>query len=109
MTVRLEILLLILACMAVTVLPRVLPLSLAHRIRLPQWFLAWLQYVPIAVISALFFREVLLLNGEWRQWHDPYLLAAWPTLAVAIVSRHILLTIIIGTLLFTLLRWIQAS
>ena len=48
MSVRPWVLALIVACMAVTILPRVLPLIGAHRIRLPGPVVAWLTYVPVA-------------------------------------------------------------
>lgn len=106
MTLRPEIIMLIVACMVVTVIPRVMPMVLVNRIELPEWFLAWLHHIPVAVISALFFREVLLLDGDWRDWHDPYFLAAWPTLAVALWSRNIFITVIVGVLIFVVLRWL---
>lgn len=104
MSVRPEIMLLILGCMIVTVVPRVLPMILVNRLQLPRWFLLWLGYVPIAVISALFFREILLTNGGWREWNDPYLAAGVLTLAAAFVSRNILATVLVGAVAFTALR-----
>lgn len=105
MSVRPEIFLLIVGCMLLTALPRVLPMLLADRVALPRWFLLWLRHIPVAVISALFFPEVLLHNGGWRDWNDPYLLAAFPTLLAAFVSRSIVFTIVFGTLLFSALKY----
>ena len=52
MEIRTEFLALVLACAAVTAIPRVLPLVALSRVQLPAWLLEWLRYVPIAVLSA---------------------------------------------------------
>ena len=106
MEVRLEIVLLILACMLVTVLSRTLPMFVVNHIKLPTWLLQWLQNIPLAVISVLFFREVLLVEGDWRSWQDPYFLAAVPTLIIAFISRNIFITVIAGMLFFLALRYL---
>lgn len=106
MSVRPEILLLILACMAVTIVPRVAPMALVNRLRLPAWFLAWLSYIPVSVISALFFREAFLSAGAWRSWDDPYLVAGMLTLAVAFLCRNFFLTAVIGAFIFTACRYL---
>ena len=105
MSVRWEILSLIVACMAVTIVPRVLPMMWVNYFRPPQWFLAWLSYIPVAVISALFFKEAFLVNGVLRAWHDPYFLAAWATLMVAFFFRNILITVALGVCFFALFRF----
>ena len=106
MTLRPEVLLLILACMAVTIVPRVLPMMTVNRLRLPQWAAAWLSYVPSAVISALFFREILATPaGELRGLLDPHFIAGWATLALAFLTRNIIATVIAGVALFAVLRW----
>ena len=66
MDVRPEILALILASAAVTALPRVLPLVLLSRIALPQWLVAWLGFVPIAVLAALLAIGLLLSLAQTR-------------------------------------------
>lgn len=90
--------------MAVTIVPRVLPMLLVNRLNLPHWFWAWLRYIPVSVIAALFFRETLLINGEFRQWGDPYLIAGQLTLITAFLCRNLFLTVCLGVALFTLLR-----
>ena|GEM_PF-478285 len=110
MSVRPEVLGLILASMAVTIVPRVLPLLGAHRMRMPGPVAAWLSYVPVAVISALFFNEILLAGGHLpRQPDDPHLLAGVLTLAIAFLSRSIAITVIVGVLLFAGLQAVVAG
>ena len=54
MDIRPEFLGLVLACALVTAVPRVLPLLVLSRLRLPAWLLDWLRYVPVAVLSPFF-------------------------------------------------------
>ena len=110
MTMRPEVLLLILACLAVTIVPRVLPMMTVNRLRLPPAAIAWLSFVPSAVISALFFREILATpDGNLRSVLDPHFLAGWATLALAFWTRNIILTVIAGAALFAVLRWVFAA
>ncbi len=104
MDVRPEILALILACAAVTIVPRVLPLVLLSRITLPAWALAWLGYVPVAVLAALLALEVLVVDGKPAlSAANPALLAILPTLAVAAVTRSLIATAMAGVGLYWLL------
>lgn len=97
MDVRPEILALILACAAVTAVPRVLPLVLLAKIELPRWLLAWLAYVPVAVLAALLAIEVLLVEGKPSMSSaNPALLAILPALAVAGLTRSLIGTVIAG-------------
>ncbi|MGI9347152.1 MAG: AzlD domain-containing protein [Gammaproteobacteria bacterium] len=103
MSIRPDILALIFACLVVTFIPRIIPLMLAHRITLPRPILAWLAYIPTAVIAALFFNEMLLSGGTWRTWQSPHIWAGLAALATAFLSRHIATTIIIGMAVFAML------
>ena len=104
MDVRPEILALILACAAVTILPRVLPLVLLSRIALPAWVLAWLAYVPVAVLAALLALEVLVVDGKPAvTTANPALLAILPALAVAALTRSLITTAAAGVGLYWLL------
>lgn len=110
MTVRLEILLLILGCVAVTLVPRVAPLLAARRLRLPPLAVAWLGYVPVAVIAALLAGEVLLAEGRLpTQLGEPRLLAGMVTLAIAFGSRSIMATVIGGMASYAALQFLLAA
>ena len=98
------ILALILACAAVTIVPRVLPLVLLSRIALPAWVLAWLAYVPVAVLAALLALEVLVEEGRPAvSAANPALLAIVPTLAIAALTRSLIATAVSGVGLYWLL------
>ncbi len=97
MDVRPEILALILACAAVTALPRVLPLVLLSKIELPRWLLAWLAYVPVAVLAALLAIEVLIVDSKpLLTAANSSLLAIVPALAVAAATRSLIATVLVG-------------
>jgi branched-subunit amino acid transport protein len=97
MDVRPEILALILACAAVTAVPRVLPLVLLAKIELPRWLLAWLAYVPVAVLAALLAIEVLVVEGKPAvSTANPSLIAIVPALAVAGLTRSLIGTVVAG-------------
>lgn len=97
MEIRPEILALILACAAVTAVPRVLPLVLLSKIALPDWLLAWLGYVPVAVLSALLALEVLVVDGKPAlSATNPAVLAILPALAVAGFTRSLIGTVLVG-------------
>ena len=104
MDIRPEILALILACAAVTAVPRVLPLLLLSRITLPAWLLAWLAYVPISVLAALLALEVLMVEGRPAvSMANPALLAILPALAVAGFTRSLIGTVLAGVAAYWLM------
>ena len=104
MDVRPEILALILACAAVTAVPRVLPLVVLSKIELPRWLLAWLAYVPVAVLAALLAIEVLMVGGKPAvSASNPSLLAILPALAVAGLTRSLIATVLVGVGAYALL------
>ncbi len=105
MTVRPEILILILAAAAVTFVPRVLPLALLSRFNLPKWLIRWLGYVPIAVLAALLAQSVLLADGSIDfSLNNLALLALIPTLGIALRTRSLIWTVLTGVASMALLR-----
>lgn len=96
MDIRPEFLGLVLACALVTAVPRVLPLVVLSRLRLPGWLVDWLGYVPVAVLSALLTLELLSVPGAG-------LAAIALALVVAWVTRSLLATVAVGVAAFWLL------
>jgi branched-subunit amino acid transport protein len=96
MEIRPEFLALVLACAAVTALPRVLPLVALSRVALPEGLTAWLRYVPIAVLSALLAIELLSAGPKG-------LPAIAVALAVAGWTRSLLGTTLAGVAVYWLL------
>ncbi|EST51811.1 branched-chain amino acid ABC transporter [Brevibacillus panacihumi W25] len=106
MEVRWDILLIILGAALVTFVPRVLPLMLLSRIALPEWGVRWLNHVPIAVMAALIGQEIFLRDGKWSPFTSNIeLLAALPSFLVAIKTRSLLGTVIVGIVTVMALRF----
>ncbi|RXZ81716.1 AzlD domain-containing protein [Paenibacillaceae bacterium] len=106
MEIRESILLIVLATALVTVIPRVLPLIVLSRFELPDWAMRWLSFVPISVMAALVGQE-LFVHEEQIVWFNGNLklLAAVPTLIVALKTRSLLLTVIAGMGTLMVLRY----
>ena len=89
MSLRIEVLFLILGCMLVTIIPRVLPLIFAEKVSLSKKTRIWLKQVPPVVISALFFKEILLADGKWLpHFNDFYTWAGMFALLIGITTRN---------------------
>ena len=73
-----------------------LPLLVLARLRLPQWLLDWLSYVPVAVLATLLSLEVANAGTAG-------LLGAGVALAVAAVTRSLLGTVVAGVAVYWLL------
>ncbi len=95
----------IFGCAIVTLLPRVVPLVLLSRIHLPTWLIDWLKHIPVAVMSALLAQELLLHDGKFSLTHHFLdLIAAIPTFLVALYTRSLLGTVLVGILSMMVLR-----
>lgn len=97
--------LLIFLMMVVTFGVRYPVLALVGRIDLPGPLKRALQFVPVAVLSALCAPMVLLPDGQWNvSFTNAYLVASVFAILVAWKSRHLLLTIIVGLAVFGFLK-----
>jgi branched-subunit amino acid transport protein len=92
----------LLLCMgAVTYLPRMLPLVVLSRRRLPAWFTEWLELIPAAILSALLAPTLLTCAAPRALClGKPELLAAVPTLLWALKTRSLAGTVIVGMLCY---------
>ncbi len=88
---------LILAMGAVTYLPRMLPLVLLSRRKLPEWLAEWLELIPAAILSALIAPTLFAhSNPHVISFGKPELIAAIPTLLFALKTRSLAGTVLIG-------------
>jgi len=87
--------------------PRYLPFSLAGKVVLPPLILRALNYVPIAVLSAIAAQTTLVRDQKIDMTLDnPYLIAAVAACMVAYYTRHLFLTIALGMVTFALVKWL---
>ncbi len=103
-----QIILLIFAMTAVTYLPRLLPLLLLSRRKLPLAVERWLSYVPVAVLAALLGPTLFLPQGEFtlELSSNPHFWAALPALTAAILTRNMFITVLVGIAGTSLIRYL---
>lgn len=90
---------------AVTYIPRLLPAWFLRDKQLPPFLVAWLRYVPVAVLAALLLPS-LLVEGEKINFsvNNLYLWAAIPAALVAWKKKSLFGTVIVGMLVVALAR-----
>ena len=89
----------------VTYLPRFLPLYALSSKKLPKWAVSWLRYVPPAVLAAMLLPAILLKVGKLNfSLENPFLWAALPTFAAAILTKNLFIPVIVGMLVLILAR-----
>lgn len=84
----------------VTYVPRVLPVAVLTRVRLPGAAARWLEHVPAAALAALL--APLVLGDQPVLSLAPRVLSALVALAVARWKRDLTLTVVAGVLVMYL-------
>lgn len=87
----------------VTYLPRCLPLVGLSRVRLPRLLEEALRYVGIAVMAALVAPDLAATWGQPPWGLGPRLAAALPAAGVALATRNMALTVVVGVAAYALL------
>jgi len=92
----------------VTYLPRWFPLFVLSGREIPEIFRRWLEFIPVSILSALVAKAVFIdsITGGFQVFHKNFF-AAVPTLAVALGTRSLGLTVIAGMLAYWLLGFIM--
>lgn len=91
------ILLTIIGMAAVTQFNRLAPLLILGDKPLPKWFVTWLKYVPVAVLSAMLLPELILKGGNYDFGRENlYLWIALPTFALGVATKSIFIPVIAG-------------
>ena len=93
---RPEILLLILGMAAVTFLPRFVPLALVNRVVIPPRVKMFLEYIPVAVLSALVFPAIFAVDGGGVGVELRLLLAAAVVFLFAYKVRNLFGSVVLG-------------
>lgn len=96
---------LIVGCALVTWLPRIVPFMFVKKFELPKVVLRWLAYVPICILSALVFESMLDAEGDFVTLDWLQVGAFVPTLLVALVTKSLSLTVIVGVVTMAALRF----
>lgn len=94
-----DIWLMILGVALVSLAPRIIPVILFSRCKMPPWLEKWLSFVAPAVLGALTAVSILAPAGIIDLGRDNlYIWAFIPTLAAGLISKSIFLTLLVGIL-----------
>ncbi|MDF1515226.1 MAG: AzlD domain-containing protein [Anaerolineae bacterium] len=94
-----------LGMLAVTYLPRLIPVLLFSSRQLPPLVVTWLRYVPAAVLSAMLFPSLFVIHNQVDLSFDNlFLWAAVPTFAVAFKTKSLFGAVVVGMLVVALAR-----
>lgn len=98
---------LFIAAMAlVTFIPRLLPFALASRLRLPKSMEQALSYVPIAILSVIVAQSIFYRAGTLTlQTDNPFLWASIAAFITALIQKRLFVTIFIGLLSYSILKF----
>jgi len=103
---RLQILWLLLGMAAVTFLPRFIPLALFTRWALPKRIKRALHFMPTAIMAAIVF-PILSSSAEGKLTFEPrLLLSALPVFVVALRTKNLWASVILGMLVYWLLGFV---
>lgn len=105
LTLRPEILLIILGSALVTLIPRMLPFAALRAVTLPGWAERFLRFVPPAVLGALLARELFLVGGKLVLPPENLApIAIQPAFVVALWRKSLIGTVLTGVIAIFLLR-----
>lgn len=93
--------------MLVTFAVRYPVLAMSGRIKLAPWFLQLLRYVPPTVLTAIVVPAVLMPNDQlWVDHTNARLIGAIAAILIGFWRKNLLLTIVIGMLVFFVWQWL---
>lgn len=94
------------ACVVVTVLPKVVPITFLHGDKLPLILRKWLDFIPVAVMAALVGPDIFIYDGQFNlSTSNLFLMVSIPSLAVACIFKNYFLTIAVGLALVIVARY----
>jgi branched-subunit amino acid transport protein len=94
----------------VTYVPRLLPVWFLSSRSLPRLVVAWLRYVPVAVLAAMLIPSLVVQEGRIDVGiNNLFLWAAIPTFLVAQKTRSLFGPVIVGMLLVAAARFLLAA
>ena len=95
----------ILGMALVTYVPRLLPVWLLSSRSLPPLVIAWLRYVPVAVLAAMLFPAIVIRDSQVDLGlSNLFLWAAFPTFLVAWKKRSLFGSVIVGMIVVAVVR-----
>lgn len=100
-----KIYLLILGLWMVNYLPRMFPMVILSKLKIPEPVIWWLGFVPAAVLAAIIAPAILMPeSGLSISFANSYLVAAVPAFGVAIKTRSLVWTLLVGMAVMALVQ-----
>ena len=103
---RLEMFLLFAGMAAVTFVPRFLPMALVSRIVIPERAKTFLEYVPVAVLSALIFPAIFAVDGGGVGFDSRLLASAVVVFVFAWKMKNLFGSVVLGMAVYWALGFI---
>ena len=99
------VILTILGCTIVTWLSRIVPFILLKKFDLPKPIVEYLSFVPIVIMSALWFNSLFVQRiGECPEINYENFLASLPTVLSAVISKSLLVIVVVGIFSLAIIR-----
>jgi len=104
-SVDVTVLLIIIGCAIVTIIPRIIPFVVVRKMKLPEKVTKWLSFIPVCIFTALIIDSFILetetfVTIDWR-----VLLAIVPTLLIAIWTKNLSVTVLVGIVCMATVRY----
>jgi len=105
-----QVVLLIALMSIVTYIPRVFPVLILSRRRLPEPVERWLSYVPVAVLAALLAPALFAPEGtlDFAAATNPAFWVSIPVFGIAILTRNLFATVLSGMLMIALFKHLMS-
>ncbi|HHX23457.1 MAG: AzlD domain-containing protein [Tepidanaerobacteraceae bacterium] len=96
---------LIMGMCLVTYLPRMLPATLLSKRKIHKVLIRFLSFIPVAVLSALLFPAVFMVNNRISiSWSNHVFIAALFTFPLAYKTKNMFLTVLMGMAIVIILN-----
>lgn len=108
MSTNIAFIFIVIGCGLVTWLPRIAPFIMVKNIELPQVVMKWLSYIPICILTALVVEHIWIIDGKGLSavsFDLPFLYAVIPTIIVAVWSKSLSLTVLVGVIAMAIVRY----
>lgn len=100
-----SMILLVIGAGLVTWIPRVVPFIFVRSVTLPDVVLKWLSFIPVSILSALVIENLLNTEEAVVTLDLPVVAAFLPTLAVALWTKSLSFTVIVGVVSMAVVRY----
>lgn len=107
MTTSWHMFILIVLCGLVTLIIRVVPFLMISRIQLTETVIKWLSFIPITLFTALILDGIIVQQEGVAGYtlNIPFILVTIPTVFIALFTRSLTTTILVGIVLIAGLRF----